>query len=206
MSAANVNRLAACAVDLLDEVRLAASASEWFVAEDQLAVHHERRFRHEEPFALTAKDPVLARVTLAGRDLIARERITNVLGLERIHGLAHRRRASRHGGNEPFAFVVAAEEAVKLRLLAWLAHEQMTLLRLGLHDGYVQRFPQGLRDTEFEEFPVIVAADVNGVIWLGDVSSRPNRHQHPTRRNLADFQTSAHSSELGLNLLCIHTF
>ena len=70
--------------------RLRDAAAQGFVAENQLALDHQLRFGHEEPFALTAKGLVLARVALAGGDVMARQRITDVLGLERVHGLAHR--------------------------------------------------------------------------------------------------------------------
>ena len=61
-------------------------------------------------------------------------------GLERIHGLAHTRRATRHGSNEPFAFIVAAQEAVELRQIVRFAdlQQQMALFRFTLRDGYIQ--------------------------------------------------------------------
>ena len=92
-------------------------------------------------------------VTFAERNVIASERITNVLRLERIHRLTDGRGAAWHGGDEPFAFVMAAEETVELRLVARLAHEQqqMTLLRFALQHGNIQRFAQVRGHAEFEE-------------------------------------------------------
>ena len=138
---AHVNRFTAAAEDFFDEVRLAAATTKRFVAENEFFIHRERGSRHEEPFALTAKGSVLTGVTLAGRDVIARERITDVFGLERVHRLADAGSTAGHGSDEPFAFVVSAEEAICLRLFALLAdeQEQMSLLRFGLDDGNIQR-------------------------------------------------------------------
>src|SRR5437660_10278911 len=65
MFRANVNRLATRAVELLHEVRFARTATECFVAESEFVIHYKAGLRHEEPFALAAKCPVLARVALA---------------------------------------------------------------------------------------------------------------------------------------------
>src|SRR5437899_7711737 len=62
---AHANCLTARAEDLFHEMRLARSTTERFVTEDEIFIHHERRFGHEEPFALPAKCAVLASVTLA---------------------------------------------------------------------------------------------------------------------------------------------
>src|SRR5689334_22898198 len=62
---ANVNRLASAAEEFFHNVWLAAAATERFIAEDELPIHHKRRFWNEEPFALAAKCTVLARVPLA---------------------------------------------------------------------------------------------------------------------------------------------
>src|SRR2546428_5186649 len=85
----------------------------------------------EEPFALTAKCAVLAFVAPAGRNAIALERVTNLFRLERIHRLTQTRSAAWHGCDEPFTFVVPAQEAIKLRLLIRFADEkeQVALLR-----------------------------------------------------------------------------
>ncbi len=97
-------------------MRLAAATTKRFIAENQFFIHREGWLRHEEPFALAAKGAVLTGVTLAGRDMIARERVMHILGLECIHRLADAGSAAGHGSDEPFAFVMAAEEAIRLRL------------------------------------------------------------------------------------------
>src|SRR5207247_9634242 len=76
MLRANVDRLAAGAEELLHEMRFARTTTERLVTENKLLVHHHRRLGYEEPFALTAKCAVLSFVALAGRDAIARERVT----------------------------------------------------------------------------------------------------------------------------------
>ena len=77
MTTANVNRFTATTEEVFNEVRLACSPAERFLAEDEFFIHHERRFGHEEPFALTQtlrpQDP-----SISPRDGIARERDTNV--------------------------------------------------------------------------------------------------------------------------------
>jgi len=100
--------------------------------------------------------------------VIARERGTNVLRLQHVHRLTHARRPARNGGDELFAFVVAAEEAVELRLVTGFADEQkqMTLLRFGLHHGNVQRLTEMRRHAEFEELAGIVAKDVHREVGL----------------------------------------
>src|ERR1051326_6698975 len=65
LAPANVNSLAAAAIELLHNVWLASTATDRLVAENEFLVHHEGRFRHEEPLALTAKCAVLARVAFA---------------------------------------------------------------------------------------------------------------------------------------------
>jgi hypothetical protein len=76
---AHVNHFAATTEDFFHEVRFAATTTERLVAENEFFIHCERRFRHEEPFTLTAKCAVLTRVTFAERNVIACERVTNVL-------------------------------------------------------------------------------------------------------------------------------
>ena len=65
MLTANMNRFAAGSEQLFDDMRLARASTHRFVAEDEFLIRYQRRFRHEEPFALAAKCAVLAGVTLA---------------------------------------------------------------------------------------------------------------------------------------------
>ena len=65
VTVANVNRLAAAAEEFFRQMRLAGTTTERPVVKDEFFIHHQRRSRHEEPFALTTKGAVLARVTLA---------------------------------------------------------------------------------------------------------------------------------------------
>jgi hypothetical protein len=107
---------------------------------------------------------------------------------------------ARHGRDEPFTFVVSAQEAVELRLGRRLAHEQeqMTLLRLALHHGDIERVAQVFRHAQLEELAEVILAEIHGVIF------GPMRPVE-TRRGGAHFQARTHGSELGLNLLSIHT-
>src|SRR5438552_4063454 len=204
MLRANMDRLAAGAEELLHEMRFARTTTERLVTENKLLVHHHRRLGYEEPFALTAKCAVLAFVALAGRDVIVRERVTNVLRLERVHGLTHTRRAAWHGCDEPFTFVVAAQEAIKLRLLIRFAdeQEQVALLRLAREDRGLNRLAQVRRLAEFEVRPVAIASDVSGVVhWLN-----PLTVSHlPARSDFTHLQARAPRGEPGFNVFRIHT-
>lgn len=126
---------------------------------------------------------------------MAHERNTHILRLERVHRLAHARRAARHGGDEPFAFVVTAQEAIELRLVTGLAHgqEQMTLLRLALHYGHGQRIAQVRRNAEFEELTAAIALDVHGEVLSIDPGAITLM---PARRDFTHLEPRAHRSEL----------
>jgi hypothetical protein len=135
----------------------------------------------------------------------ARERITNVARLERVHRLTHARRTTRHGGDEPFAFIVAAKEAVELRFGGGLAHEQeeMALLRIGLEDGRFKRFAQVRRNAELEELTSTITLNIHGIVhWIDPLAVA----HLPARRDLTHFQARTHFTEPGLNLFRIHTF
>src|SRR5436190_21427238 len=101
--------------------------------------------------------------------MTARERITNTSRLQRVHCLADARSASGDGRHKPFAFIVSAKEAIELRFVAGLAHEQqqMTLLRFALHDGDFQRITKMLWNTQFEKLTSAIALDVHRVITGG---------------------------------------
>ena len=79
----------------------------------------------------------------------------------------------------------------------------MTLLRFGLHDGNIERFAQVCRHTEFEELTVAITPDVHGEICRRNPSAIALT---PARRDFAHFDARAHRGELGLNVVCIHTF
>jgi len=127
-----------------------------------------------------------------------RERVTNVLWLKCIHRLTHTRRAAWHGCDEPFTFVVPAQEAIKLRLLIRFAdeQEQAALFRLALENRGLDRLAQVRRHAELEELPVTIAPNVHRVITSGAV---------PTHRNLTHLQARAHRGEPGFNVFRIHT-
>src|SRR6516162_3259088 len=110
MPAANVDRLPAVAEELLHEVRLSTPSTQWLVLKNELFIDHQHWLGNKEPLALTAKCTVLASVAFAGRNVIARERFTDVLRLEGIHCLAHARGTARHSRDEPFTFVMSAQE------------------------------------------------------------------------------------------------
>ena len=137
--------------------------------------------------------------------MILRERITNVLRLECVHRLAHARRTTRHCSDEPFAFVVAAEEAVELGFDAERAdgQKQMTLLWLGLHHGNVQRIAQMRRHAELKELARTVALDVHGEIRRADPRAIA---LSPARGDFTQFQACTHRGELGLDVFSIHMF
>jgi hypothetical protein len=103
----------------------------------------------------------------------------------------------RHSRDEPFAFVMAAQETIQPRIVRCLADEQqqMPLLGLALHYRQLQVVARSFWDTHFEELTVTITLDVHGI-----VSVVP-----PGWAELAHFHASFHFLELGLNLLCIHT-
>ena len=131
---------------------------------------------------------------------MARERITNASRLQRGHGLADARGATRHGCDEPFALIVPAEEAIELRSVSRLADEkqQMTLLRLALQNGDIQFIAKTNRHAQFEELTVAVALDIHGVICRRGIPGAGSI------RDLAHFKARADLGEPGLNLICIH--
>ena len=92
-----------------------------------------------------------------------------------------------------------------MRFLPQLAHqqEQMTLLRFRLHHGNVQRFSQMSGHAQFEELTAVIPSDVHGIV-VGTLSLAIPRA--PLRRDLTQFQASAHGREFGLKVFCIHTF
>ena len=159
---------------------------------ERVFIHHQRRLRHEEPFALTAKCAVLARVAFAGRDVIARERVTNVLRLERIHRLTHARSAARHGSDEPFTFVMAAEEAVESaacrRLCAPAAADDAASARSAARRHPANRCRcVGTRSSKNSPLPSR---------WMSTAKSAGSIHVTisltPARRDLTHFQARAH--------------
>ena len=115
---------------------------------------------------------------------------------------AHARGATRHGGDEPFAFVMPAQEAVELRLVAGLANrqQQMTLPGFGLHDANFQRVAQVRRHAELEELTVAILLDVHGVVS----GASPAGPVEPFRSDFTHLQARAHRGELGLDFFSIH--
>ena len=84
-----------------------------------------------------------------------------------------------------------------------LPDEQMTILRLALHHGHVQRIAQVRRHAEFKELARAIAADVHGEIR----GINPPAITHPpARRDFTHLQARTHRGELGLNVVSIHTF
>src|SRR5205814_9035762 len=115
-------------------------------------------------------------VALAGRNAIARERVTNVLWLKCIHRLTHTRNAAWHGCDEPFTFVVPAQEAIKLRLLIRFAdeQEQVALFRLALENRGLDRLAQFHRPPKFEERAVTTAPAPHVAVQSVNPLARPH--------------------------------
>ena len=131
--------------------------------------------------------------------------LTHWRRLQRIHGLTDRRCTARHGGNEPFALIVTAEETVQLRFVTRFADEQqqVPLLGLALHDGDIERLAQVRGNAEFEELAFAVTLDIEGIILRTDPRAIS---LGPAGRNLTQFDPSAHLGKPGFNRLRIHMY
>src|SRR5512139_4071383 len=201
----HVNGFSTSPEQLLDHVRLSSPTAKRFIAQHQLGIDHHRRLRNEEPFALTTKGPVLPAIPFIGGDLVAGQCLTNRRRLQRIHGLTDRGCTTGHGGNEPFALIMTAEETVQLRLVTRLANEQqqVPLLGLALHDGDIERLAQVRGNAEFEELAFAVTLDIEGIIVRTDPRAIS---LGPAGRNLTHFDPSAHLGKPRFNRFRIHMY
>ena len=114
VSGGNVDGFAASSIDLVDHVRLTAAACDGFVAENQILIHDHFGTGNKEPFTLADEGIGAAGEAVAGADAFAIFLEAHFAWLERFHRSANTRDAGAIGyaGDEPVAFIVAAEEAV----------------------------------------------------------------------------------------------
>src|SRR6266496_667332 len=195
MAKAHINLRSALAIQLLDELGLAATATNGFIPQNEFWVRPQSRGRHEEPLALTAEGPILSPVAFAWRQSGLGLGRLYLGGFQGFHRVVHSGNTARHCCHKPIALVVTAQEAVGLLLRLCAPHyeQEVTSAGTGLQNSNVELVVEILRNAEFKELATSVAANVHSVAAGA-----------PARRDNARPKSRAHGGEFRFNVFSIH--
>ena len=112
MPVADEDAFASRAEDFGNHVGLARTTADRFVFQHELGIHVQAVSRHEEPFSLSEKRPVVTADPFASAESGVVRGVAHAIGLQRELRLNDVARIARNGGHEPLALVVSAEETV----------------------------------------------------------------------------------------------
>lgn len=207
---ADVDGLAPVAVEVFDDVGLAAAALDWFVAQDEVVGGKgQLGAGEEEPLALADKAVVAPLVAILGLDVLLMLLGDDERRLEGFHGVADGGDAASlgNGGDKPVALIVTAEELLLGSVGRGGApgeQKQMPLLGLHIHGEDIQGGAGGVWDGHGEDFAMAILGEVEHQVDRGVGADRWKPEAPVFGAGLLNMQLGSDTGELGLQGVGVH--